>query len=63
MCFNIGKADRIIRVIVGLGLISFGLISDNLIVTVIGAIPLLTGAFGFCPIYTMFKMNTGCKKD
>ncbi|WP_373001864.1 DUF2892 domain-containing protein [Sulfurimonas sp.] len=62
MCFNAGKADRVIRVIAGLGLITFGLLTENLIVAGIGAIPLLTGAIGFCPFYPLFKLNTGCKK-
>ncbi|WP_455757208.1 YgaP family membrane protein [Sulfurimonas sp.] len=63
MCFNAGKADRIVRVVAGLGLIAFGLLNENLIVAGIGAIPLITGAIGFCPFYPVFKLNTGCKKD
>ncbi len=62
MCFNAGKADRIVRVIVGLGLIAFGIMSENYIVAAVGAVPLLTGAIGFCPFYPIFKLNTGCKK-
>jgi len=62
MCFNAGIADRVVRVVAGLGLIGYGLFSQNYIVTAIGAVPLLTGAIGFCPIYPIFKINTGCKK-
>ena len=62
MCFNAGKADRIVRVVAGLGLIAFGLLTENLIVAGIGAIPLITGAIGFCPFYPIFKLNTGCQK-
>jgi len=54
MCFNAGKADRIVRVVAGLGLIAFGLFSQNYIVAAIGAVPLLTGAIGFCPLYPIF---------
>ncbi len=61
MCFNAGKADRIVRVLVGLGLIAYGIIAQNYVVAGIGFIPLLTGAIGFCPFYSIFKMNTGCK--
>ncbi|MDQ7068397.1 MAG: DUF2892 domain-containing protein [Sulfurimonas sp.] len=39
------------------------LTSANYIVAAIGVIPLLTGAVGFCPLYPIFKINTGCKKD
>ena len=63
MCFNAGIADRIVRVVAGLGLIAFGLINENLIITAVGVVPLLTGAIGFCPIYPIFKLNTGCKKE
>ncbi len=30
--------------------------------TMMSAIPLLTGAIGFCPFYPILKLNTGCKK-
>ena len=62
MCINAGKADRIIRVVAGLGLIGFGVFTQNYIVSAIGTIPLLTGAIGFCPFYPIFKLNTGCEK-
>jgi len=62
MCFNAGIADRVVRVVAGLGLIGFGLMSENYIVAAVGAIPLITGAVGFCPFYPIFKINTGCKK-
>jgi len=63
MCINLGKADRIIRAALGLGLIIYGLLTQNNIVAIIGAVPLLTAVFGFCPFYPIFKLNTGCKKD
>ena len=63
MCINAGIADRIVRAIAGLGLIGYGLYSQNYIVAAIGAVPLFTAAIGFCPAYPIFKVNTGCKKD
>lgn len=63
MCFNAGVVDRIVRVVIGLGLITFGLINENLIIAAVGTVPLLTGAIGFCPLYPIFKLNTGCKKE
>jgi len=63
MCFNLGKYDRAIRAVAGVGLIVYGLVAQNYIVAGIGAIPLLTAIFGFCPFYPLFKLNTGCKKD
>jgi len=63
MCINAGIADRIVRAIVGIGLIVYGFIAQNYIVVGIGVIPLLTAIVGFCPFYPIFKLNTGCKKD
>ena len=63
MCFNAGKVDRIVRVVAGVALIAYGVSADNMIVAAVGAIPLLTGAIGFCPFYPLMKLNTGCKKD
>ncbi len=62
MCFNAGKVDRILRVGVGVALIAYGLFAQNYVVAGIGAIPLLTGAIGFCPFYPLLKVNTGCSK-
>jgi len=63
MCFNAGMADRAVRVVGGICLIAYGLVSQNYIVSAIGVVPLITGAIGFCPLYPLFKINTGCKKD
>jgi len=62
MCFNAGVADRVVRVVAGLGLIAYGIMNENYIVAVVGIVPLITGAIGFCPLYPIFKINTGCKK-
>ena len=62
MCFNAGKIDRIMRISVGLGLIVFGLLNENYIVAAVGLIPIITGSIGFCPFYSLLKLNTGCKK-
>lgn len=57
---NIGIVDRIIRIIVGLGLIAYGIINNNWI-GAIGAVPLLTALVGFCPLYCPFGINTSGK--
>ena len=62
MCFNLGKIDRTIRAVAGIAAIGFGLATQNYIIAGVGAIPLLTAVFGFCPFYPLIKLNTGCKK-
>lgn len=58
---NVGMLDRIIRVIVGLGVLSlfyFYPQSEWRYVALVGLIPLITGLFGICPVYTLFGWST-----
>lgn len=57
---NIGKTDRIIRVVAGVALIGWAIASGNAW-GYIGIIPLLTAAVGLCPLYSMLGIDTGCK--
>ncbi len=59
---NVGKTERIIRVIVGLGLVSMAFVGPQNPWFFLGLIPLITGAVGWCPAYIPFGINT-CKKD
>lgn len=54
---NIGTIDRIFRIILGLGLISYGFVSHSWI-GAIGIIPLLTAFVGFCPLYCPLGLST-----
>ena len=58
MSFNVGGIDRILRVIVGLVLISLVFVGPKTMWGWIGVIPLFTGLFRFCPSYTLLGMNT-----
>ncbi|RLA70055.1 MAG: DUF2892 domain-containing protein [Epsilonproteobacteria bacterium] len=60
MC-NTGFFDRFLRVFVGAILFSLA-IFGGWVWGYIGLIPLVTGAIGFCPIYPILKVNTGCKE-
>ena len=62
MCFNLGIVDRVIRVVLGVALIAYGVVAPNYIVAAIGLIPLITAIFGFCPLYYVGKLNSGCKE-
>lgn len=58
---NIGKVDRALRIILGLGLIAYGLINHRWI-GAIGAVPLLTAFISFCPLYAPLGIST-CGND
>ncbi|MFO7264423.1 MAG: DUF2892 domain-containing protein [Bacillota bacterium] len=61
---NVGTADRWIRVVVGLALLSMLLFVEGNLkwLGLIGLIPLLTAAVKWCPLYTLFGIRT-CPKD
>ncbi|NLY79453.1 MAG: DUF2892 domain-containing protein [Lysinibacillus sp.] len=64
MCNNIGTVDRVIRIILGIAILSLLLILDGNLkyLGLIGLIPLLTGIFKYCPLYSLFKVNKCQKK-
>lgn len=61
MC-NEGKIDRLLRIIVGLVLISLVFVGPQTPWGWVGVVPLLTGLVGFCPAYTLLGINT-CRKN
>lgn len=58
MKINEGKVDRIFRIVVGLVLISLVFVGPQTLWGLVGLVPLLTGAFGFCPLYKVFGFDT-----
>lgn len=58
---NVGSADKIIRIIIGLVIGGLGIYFQSWW-GLIGLIPILTAIFGFCPLYSIIKVNT-CKKS
>ena len=55
---NMGTIDRVLRIVVGLGLISIVFIGPQTPWGWIGLIPLATGLIGFCPLYKIIGVNT-----
>ncbi len=58
MTRNEGSLDRILRIVVGIGLISLVFIGPQTPWGWIGVVPLLTGLIGWCPIYSLFGFRT-----
>lgn len=61
MNLNIGRLDRLIRVLTGALLIGAG-IYDQTWWGAVGVIPLATGIAGICPIYYLLGINTKSKR-
>lgn len=48
---NIGSTDRIIRIVIGIGLLLLAVEGPRTAWGYIGLVPLLTGIIGYCPLY------------
>ncbi len=57
---NMGRIDRIIRIVLGLAVIGIGIAMQSWW-GLLGLIFLITSFMNYCPIYTLFGMKT-CKE-
>ncbi|QEY25313.1 YgaP family membrane protein [Neisseria zalophi] len=55
---NVGGIDRVIRIVVGLALIIAAATGKVGWWGWLGVIPLATGLFSYCLLYTLFGINT-----
>jgi hypothetical protein len=60
MSMNVGTTDRLLRIVVGLALLSLVFVGPQTLWGLIGIIPLATAVFGYCPAYALFGIRT-CK--
>lgn len=58
MEINVGKTDRLIRIVIGAALIILSLTGIIGLWGWIGIVPLLSGVFARCPLYNMIGLNT-----
>ncbi len=58
MLANVGGLDRILRIVVGLVLISLVFVGPQTPWGWVGLLPLATGLFRWCPAYRLIGMNT-----
>lgn len=61
MTCNMGKTDRIIRVVIGVAIAALGFYYKSWW-GLLAVIPLVTAALGFCGLYVPFKISTIKKK-
>lgn len=55
---NEGPTDRILRVIVGIGVLSLAFVGPKTPWAWLGVLPLATGIVGVCPPYALFGIST-----
>lgn len=57
---NVGSADRVVRVVVGLALLSLLFVLNGNVRWwgLIGLVPLATSAFRFCPLYRVVGLSS-----
>ena len=61
---NVGNTEKVIRIIIAIVLFSMWLFLEGNMryIALVGIIPLVTALFSFCPLWTVFGINT-CKKQ
>ena len=55
---NEGTIDRVLRVVVGLGVLSLAFVGPQTPWGYVGIVPLVTGLVGFCPLYAVLGIRT-----
>lgn len=60
---NVGKTDRNIRFAAAGLLVLGGILTNTLLLTLLGLVPLATAYFQTCPSYIPFNINTKSKDE
>ena len=55
---NEGTADRILRIVAGIALLSLTVLGPKTLWGLVGLLPLVTGLVGTCPIYSLLGWST-----
>ncbi|MBK6910340.1 MAG: DUF2892 domain-containing protein [bacterium] len=61
MTMNVGSADRVIRIVIGLAVIGWGIWAKNWW-GALGVVPLFTAMINWCPLYTVCGVKTTSAK-
>lgn len=59
---NVGTVDRVLRIVLGLILLSLVFVGPQTLWGLIGIVPLATGLLSTCPAYSLLGMKT-CPAD
>ncbi|UWX58090.1 DUF2892 domain-containing protein [Chlorobaculum sp. MV4-Y] len=59
---NMGQKDRAVRAILGVAMLVYGVVFQNL-VGIVGLIPLATAIIGYCPLYEVLGVTSNKYAD
>jgi hypothetical protein len=60
---NVGGAERIVRVVFGAAILSLAFWGPRSPWAFLGLVPIITGALGHCPVFTMIGVSTCRRKQ
>jgi DUF2892 family protein len=55
---NEGTLDRVIRIAIGIALLSLTVAGPKTMIGLVGIVPIVTGLVGFCPLYRLMGVST-----
>lgn len=60
MTGNVGRTDRIVRIVLGIAILSLLVLLEGnaRLFGLIGLVPLVTGFVGWCPAYAIFGLSS-----
>lgn len=58
MTKNIHPVERVLRIIVGFSITSMAFVGPSNLWFLLGLVPVVTGALGWCPPYSLLGINT-----
>jgi hypothetical protein len=58
---NEGSLDRVVRVVLGLAVLSLVFVGPRTWLGLLGLVPLVTGLVGSCPVYSLLGFRTNKK--
>lgn len=60
---NEGTLDRVLRVVAGVAILSLTVVGPKSAWAFLGAVPLVTGLVGTCPLYSILGIHTCAVKN
>ncbi len=58
MKVNIGNVERIVRIVVGIAILSLAFVGPRTPWAYLGIMPILSGLIGWCPPYALLGIST-----